>query len=657
MRIKSVQLLILQLISWTSVLSPIHALEKRTYMVPMRDSVRLAMDVYTPAGQGSGPIILVRSPYGRDLDADDTLLNTVFTLFTETLEYGIAIQDNRGRYDSEGVDSLFFSDGWGRVQDGYDTIEWIAQQEWSNGKIGMFGPSALGISQYLAAGAAPPHLTCCLAMVAASNLYEDAVFYGGAYRRSLMDGWVREQDAEHLLDLFVQHPTNDGFYDIVNLAVRWDSVNVPILHIGGWYDIFIQGQINAFTNIQERGGPHAAGNQYLIVGPWKHSLLSSSIGELVFANSSILQFLPFVIEWYNHWLKGNETDIPQMSRVQYYLMGNSFGIPGAGNRWCETDTWPPVSEITPFYLHQNGRLDMNAPAAFEVPDEFDYDPDDPVPTIGGRNLNLRAGPYDQRSAESRTDVIVYTSEPLAEPLTVIGRVTVRLYASSYALDTDFTAKLCDVYPDGRSMLIADGILQTRHRNGSVEEEFLMPGEITEFNLDLWSTAAVFEKWHRMRLSISSSNFPRFEANPNTGEPFRQNTRTQIAHQTIYHDADHASALLLPVVEEAASDIASSGSPIPENPILGQNYPNPFNTETFIPLNLSSWRGRERIVVEIIDTCGRSIKVWRLTPQQDAVFPIRWNGRDTDDSPVASGIYICRVTDDAHAQAIKMTLIR
>ena len=635
------------------------AYDKQMYMVPMRDGIRLATDVFVPSqGTGPWPTILVRTPYGKHTSLDDGLV----TLLTDIQKYVLAVQDTRGRFDSEGVDSLFFHDGWGRLQDGYDTVEWIALQSWCDGKVGTWGLSALGITQYLLAGAAPPHLSCCYVMVAASNLYEEALFYGGAYRRSLVDGWLRDTNSEYLLDYFIQHPNYEPIYDVLNLSTRYDSVVVPIFHVGGWHDVFIQGQINAFCGIQERGGARASGHQKLRVGPWTHKLFTSVCGEVTYPHASFENLLVEMIEWFDYWLKDRENGIDQRPSVRYYLMGNLDRIDGLVNRWIDRDDWPPPCTPTLFYLREGGSLSQEAPDGDERIDEFDYDPDDPVPTVGGRNLNIPAGCYDQRSVESRDDVLVYTTEPLDAPLGVAGRISVTVWASSDAVDTDFTAKLCDVYPDGRSMLVADGIVRARHRRTLWDEEFLTPGQTYEFPIDLWSTAIVFDNGHRIRLAISSSNFDRFETNPNTGGPFRQHTTAVVAHQTVYHDLDHPSAVILPVIDISEIPVAGVDTSVPLTFLLKQNVPNPFNGETLISMHFPPVYHQnpgysDKVRLEIYNLRGQCVKQWDFVRPVDGSLTVRWHGDDHKGRLLPSGIYVCRLTDGSSMQTIKMTLIR
>jgi len=619
-------------------------------MIPMRDGIRLEATLYKPSiGSGPWPVILERTPY-----TDSYLLNTITEgLLTNFYQYALIVQHTRGRYQSEGADSVFFQDGWGRKQDGYDTVEWIAEQSWCNGKVGIVGISASGITGYLTAGVNPPHLKCCVIFVAASNMYEQALFYGGEYRRSLVQNWLQQQNAENLIDFFTEHYLYEPRYDSINLSTRWDSVNVPILHIGGWHDIFLQGQTQAFTNIQEYGGLQAAGFQKLIIGPWIHYLIFADCGELDFPNSSLDIITPF-ISWMNRWLKNMHNGIENNPKVQYYLMGDPEQQKSPGNRWIETDYWPPNYEPIHFYLHTDEKLNNDPPSENETPDHFTYDPLNPVPTVGGRNLFLDAGPFDQALVESREDVLIYTSDIITDSLVISGPVQVQLYASSDVLDTDFTAKLCDVYPDGRSMLIADGIIKARHRNSLSGEAFLTPGQIYEFSIDLWSTAAAFAPGHAVRLSISSSNYPRFEANPNTGDPFHQHTTTQIAHQTIYHDVEHPSALILPVIGPSTS-IEPLDTPAPE-PVLSQNVPNPFNSTTTITVHTDRLHHSQNhtLTLTIYDLLGRVIREWHIQPHS-SIQQIVWNGNDMNQQTVSSGVYICILKAGKYTESRKIIM--
>lgn len=632
------------------------AYQKNTVMIPMRDGIRLATDIYLPSGRKSPiPCILVRTPYGKNHTLDEWLM----FILTDLLQYSIAIQDTRGRYASEGIDSLYFSDGWGRIRDGYDTIEWLAKQPWCNGKIGMFGASAMGITQYLAAGANPPHLRCCVVMVAASNLYQDAIFYGGEFQKALVEGWLQAVGKPEFISFFTEHPNDGPVYYPLNLSTRFDSVNVPILHIGGWYDIFTQGILNAFMGIQEKGGPLAKRKQKLIMGPWVHDISKTSCGELTFPNSNSMAFLDEIISWMEEHLKGIPP-LKTLPTVQYYLMGDPEMGNSPGNRWIENASWPPPATPVSLYLREEGRLSFQAPTDTELPDHFNFNPNDPVPTIGGRNLNLPAGALDQTPVEIRPDVLVYTSDVLTDSIVVVGQIKVKLWASSDVWDTDFTAKLCDVYPSGKSMLIADGIIQARHRNSLEREEFLIPNEPTEFTIDLWSTAIAFAPGHQIRLSISSSNYPRFEVNPNTGKPFGDFSELRIAHQTINHDPLHPSAIELPVMNPPATLVLENRPKMPKEPCLGQNYPNPFNEQTVIPCRIDenqSMRRENFYRLTILNTRGEKVKEWHFSNHLTGTFEVHWDGKDEKGIQQPSGMYIAQWQCGNNVHSIKMILAR
>ena len=285
------------------------------------------------------------------------------------------------------------------------------------------------------------------------------------------------------------------------------------------------------------------------MGPWVHGR-SKKIGEFTLPDRALNP--PQEKQqrsWLNHWLKGAQNGIMDSPPVTYYVMG-AFDEPGApGHEWRQADEWPIPSKPTPFYFHADGSLNTSVPLANERPQTYEYDPKNPVPTLGGCNLTIENGPFDQRSLENRPDVLLYTSEPLTKPMEVTGRIKVVLLASSSCTDTDFTAKLTDVYPDGKSVLIQDGIIRARHRNSFEREELMVPGKVYRFEIDLWSTSIVLNKGHRLRVAISSSNAPRFDPNPNTGQPFRANDKNIVANNSVYHDKRYASHIILPVVAD------------------------------------------------------------------------------------------------------------
>ncbi len=515
----------------------------RLTMVPMPDGVRLATDVYLPPGHGPWPTILMRTPYSRGGMAK------VARLFNGS-GYGVVVQDTRGRFGSEGTDDPFFS----AAQDGQASLAWIATQTWNDGRIGTWGPSALGINQYLMAPDAPEALRCQFVMVAAPDLYRHAAFQGGAWRQSLVEGWLRSQGSQSLIDKWTDHRLEDSFWDPTDISGRYGEIRVPTLHLGGWYDIFTQGTLDAFVGYQEGGGPGAAGNQHLLLGPWTHTGMSQQRqGELTYPENGVwgwTEQLQLAVDWFDWCLAGEQNEVTSWPTVRYYVMGDVDDPEAPGNVWRDAETWPPPAVEQPLYLRSDARLSQPPPEADEPGDSFVYDPNDPSPTVCGANLLIKAGPCDQRPVEARDDALVYSTPPLEEPLEVTGRVRARIWLVSDAPDTDVTARLTDVYPDGRSMLVTDGVLRARFRGQDLtREELMTPGTPYELEIDLGSTSIVFNAGHRIRLIVSSSNAPRFAPNPNTGAPLRADDGTRIATNTILHDAAHPSALLLPVPQE------------------------------------------------------------------------------------------------------------
>ncbi|MCS6923162.1 MAG: CocE/NonD family hydrolase, partial [Fimbriimonadales bacterium] len=369
----------------------------------------------------------------------------------------------------------------------------------------------------------------------------------------LVEDWLRvTRHAPEALSLWTRHPAYDRFWRMRDVNRRYARVNAPAVHIGGYYDIFAQGTLDAFVGYQTRGGANARGKQKLLMGPWAHGVLQKKVGELEFphADQPPCTFHdPW--RWFERYLTGVDNGVDREPTVVYYVMG-AVGEPNApGNTWRTASQWPPLpTRPTPLYLHSDRTLRFQKPTRGE-PLRYTYNPETPVPTLGGRELTIPAGPKDQRAIESRPDVLVFTSEPLAEPLEVIGRLKAVLFVASDAPDTDFVVRLCDVYPDGRSYNIAEGVLRLRYRESRSREKRAQPGKVYRVEVDLWTTAIVFNRGHRLRLHITSSSYPAYDPNPNTGEPFRASTRTRIATNTVYCDAHRASYVLLPLTESPA----------------------------------------------------------------------------------------------------------
>ncbi|MBI4582068.1 MAG: CocE/NonD family hydrolase [Planctomycetes bacterium] len=535
-----------------------------TAMVPMRDGVRLATDVYLPAdGKGRWPALLVRTPYNKNGYGPE------FGSWAAR-GYAMIVQDMRGRFASEGVDLAFLDCGDGPRKDGLDTVNWIAAQPWCDGKVGTLGASAMGITQNMLAAveAAPDALVAQYIIVAAGSLYHQAAYWGGASRLEAVMGYV-------LFNVFhpdnvwldVLHPMYDRHWQRLDSIAVIDHARVPAVFYGGWYDVFLAGTLETFLARQQRGGPGARGQAHLVIGPWCHGgpgtdAKPKRTGEFLFpANSRKLPCPLSGVEWFDHYLKGQDNGADRAPAVVYYTMG-AVDEPGApGNVWRMEPSWPPTAEMTVWYLHADGTLGPAKPAdaravgggvTAATPRTFIADPHDPVPTHGGANLNLAQGSFDQRDVESRPDVLVFTSAPLDAPTEVTGPITATLHVASDGPDADFAVKLCDLYPDGRSMIVCDGILRARHRKGVDRIDPLTPGEVTTLTVDLTATSLVFNRGHRVRVSVAGSNYPRFDVNPNTGWPAWPFSPQRVAHNTLHCSPAHPSAITLPIRHRPAS---------------------------------------------------------------------------------------------------------
>ncbi len=526
-------------------LEPIGLPDKTTHMVEMSDGVRLATDVYLPLGSGPWPVVLYRTTYNKNTDGNRP--GDEFRL----RGYALVVQDCRGLFASEGIFRMFLDDGWGEKKDGYETVLWIRAQPWSNGQIATYGGSARGITQYMLAGSDPPGLVCQYVKEAGSDLYSQGLFHDGAFRKNLIENWTMLRGPEVydlVMDMVTHSPFyNDELYAYVNFETRYHLVNWPMVHRAGWYDLWLRGAINSFVNIQHHGGPGARGRQKLIIEAYGHA---NTEGGFVWPNARKPP-APYddIADWIDHWVKDIDMGMMEDPPVCYYVLGDVDDPNAPGNEWRYADDWPVPATGVAYYFHAGGLLSTSPPTVQESHQSYTFDPNDPVPTIGGANNFGTKGPYDQRPVESRPDVLLFTTPPLSQYVEVCGKVIVRLWASSSAVDTDFTAKLCDVYPDGRSMIVCDGIVRARHRNTMRSAEFLVPGEVYEFEIDLWETCIAFNAGHRIRVAISSSNYDRYDVNPNTGEPWNQHTHMQTAMNTIYHDAARLSHILLPVTSE------------------------------------------------------------------------------------------------------------
>ena len=536
-------------------------------MIPMKDGTGLAAHLFRPKEGGPFPVILMRTPYGKG-----NRNNGQAKLYAAQ-GYAMVIQDCRGRGDSKGLWDPFRYD----AEDGFDTQEWVGKQAWCNGKIGTAGGSYVGWTQWAAAPKGSKYLKAMVPVVPFCNAY-DLAYDGGAFQLSLLMGWgaavggakiapdkmletfrhlpLNKFDAQFdhkifYLSNWVSHPVYDDYWKQRGIGREaYDDITVPILNIGGWYDIFSKATLDMINGVRkESRDPAMRRNQFVVIGPWPHGVGRSKAGELDFGESAALNLGELQVKWFDHWLKDKDTGVRDWPAIRLFVMGE--------NQWRGESEWPLArTRFTPYYLHSrggandpnaDGSLDTSQPGA-EKTDTYVYDPNNPAPTAGGNNLTgAPAGPFDQTKVELRDDVLVYTTAPLTDAVEVTGPVKAILYAASTAKDTDFTAKLVDVHPDGKAYNLCDGILRARWRNSRTKEQLLKPGEIQRYEIDLWVTSNLFQPGHRIRVEISSSNFPRFDRNPNTGLPFGTDTNLLTATQTIYHDAARPSHILLPVI--------------------------------------------------------------------------------------------------------------
>lgn len=501
-------------------------------MIEMRGGVKLATSVYLPEGEGPWPVVLIRTPYGKDTQSVGS------SAWTKR-GFALVVQDCRGKSKSEGQYRPFMDDHL----DGFDTVEWTAKQSWSNGKVGMFGASAMGITANLAAMAAPPHLTAIFVMVARSSVYTQSAFNGGVFRKELNEIWLRRQNALDVLNETFKHNVYDGFYDSNEMSKHLSKINVPAYNYGGWYDIFSQGNVDSFVGLQSKGGPKAKGNQKLMMGPWGHG----QIEEVKYPDNSKMNAQDEALRWFDYWLRGVDNGVMREPAVKYYVMGDVVDPKAPGNEWRTARVWPVPSKITSYYLTAGGGLNLKKSEEKASFDQYQYDPKDPVPTIGGANLNIKKGPMDQRATGDRKDLLKYSTVPLQSPVEVTGQVEVELMAESDAPDTDFMVKLIDVYPDGTERLVLDSAIRARFREGFDREVFMEKGKVYKFKVDLWCTSILFNKGHKIAIHVTSSNDPRYDPNPNTGKPLRADSETRVATNKIHHSRVYASRALLPVV--------------------------------------------------------------------------------------------------------------
>ena len=513
--------------------------ERTEVMVPMRDGVRLATDVYLPQGEGPWPVVLRRTPYDKGTGGGEGPYTAA--------GYALVLQDQRGRFRSEGE----YTPHENEMRDGYDTVEWIAAQPWSDGKVGISGASALGIAANMAAAADPPHLVAAYVVVAPASLFFEGRFIGGLFKKADTGNWMRRQGvSEESIAAYKRRVVLDERWQQMDFTFRRHAVDIPIYNVGGWYDLFLQGNVTNFRYLQEWGRPGARGNQKLLIGPFGHGRLR---GDLEYPDAE-RPGSEEELRWFDHWLKGEANGIMDEPAVRWYQRAAAYrGEPSEKNVWRQSDTWPPNGTTTRrLYLREGLALSFDPPDGEGGTTTYRHDPAEPVPTVGGLNLTLPLGPMDQRAIEERPDYLRFETEPLQEDLTLAGALTMELWAATDVPDTDFMVKVVDVYPNGYEALVLDTGIRTRFRHGRRAQDVAMmtPGQAEKLQIDLWQTGIVLEKGHRLAVHISSSNDPRFDVNLGDGaEPGRSTGSGRVATNTVFHDRLRPSALLLPVLED------------------------------------------------------------------------------------------------------------
>ncbi|MES2894462.1 MAG: CocE/NonD family hydrolase [Pseudomonadota bacterium] len=515
----------------------------------MRDGVKLAANVFKPAGKGPWPVIISRTPYLKDGPKDRE--NAPAQLASQAKRYTDAgyvfvVQDTRGKGRSEGAYLAFEND----IEDGYDTLEWIAAQPWSNGKVGITGGSALGITGNAAAMAAHPALKAAYVVVAPSDLGEYRA-PGGVPKEKDTSGWLKEQGVEDkVIEASRARIGDDVFWNRGSMSAKRKYIRIPMFNVGGWYDIFSEGATGNFAWLQNHGAKGARGNQKVLMGPFGHGELS---GDLAYPGyeQALKSAGDQELRWFDHWLKGAPNGIMDEPPVSYFMMASARkGAPSPKNRMMTSANWPPAHREIRYYLTADNGLSPAPPTAEASKTTYRFDPAKPVETVGGANLTFDRGPMDQRAIPARQDYLRFQTPVLDKDVVIAGPVKVELNAATDGPDTDFMAKLVDVYPDGYEAIVLDAPVRARFRKGRMADDLkpMTPNAPEELVIDLWGTAITFEKGHRIALHITSSNSPRFEVNPNTGEaPKGARLKPRVAVNSVYHDAAHPSALVLPVI--------------------------------------------------------------------------------------------------------------
>ena len=513
-------------------------------MIPMRDGVRLSAYLYFPPGEGPWPVLLEqRYANPRGVSTRQSLARLAKG------GYVVAIANFRGAQESEGTWVGYRALGWGELKDGYDLVEWLAAQKWSTGKIGTFGGSQAGYAQNFLAVTQPPHLVAQFMTDTGLSLFQEGYRIGGATRPERFKGMdancrVPAHNRALLAEWF-SHPTYDDYWKVEDCSLHFAEMNVPCFTLGSWFDFMCQGSVESYIGRQRLGGPNSRGKQKLLIGPWLHGgSKANKIGDLEFPENAKFGLEEQMLKWFDHYLQGKDNGVERQPAVRYYVMGATGEKDAPGNEWRSADDWPMMADPTSYFLHADRTLSQKRSGPGEDTVTFLSDPLHPA-TIPGTAF---PGAKDAREFEKQAEVRTFTTDVLTEPVEWTGDVKAELLVSSDAPDTDFIVRISDVYPDGRSILIADYVRRARYRDGFEKEAFLKPGEIYKVAFHVGWMSQIFNRGHRIRVTVASTGAPFYEPNPNTGEPltidFPVNAR--VAKNAVHVSAQRASRVIAPV---------------------------------------------------------------------------------------------------------------
>ena len=526
----------------------LYGMREERMMISMRDGTKLSAYLYFPPGDGPWPV-LYEQRYA-DLKGVGTRQGNARLA---KAGYVVCAENYRGAGLSEGTWVGYRALGWGEMQDGYDTVEWLAKQKWSTGKIGTFGSSQAGFAQNFLAVTRPPHLVAQYMIDTGLSLYHEGYRIGGTTRPERFKGMgaVCREPAHNLLQLadWFQHPTFDDYWKQEDCSRHFDKMDVPCFTIGSWFDFMNIGSIESYRGRQHRAGPNSRGKQQLLIGPWLHGGYlgknTNKVSELTFPDNAKFDAESHLIRWFDFWLKGKDNLVDRDPTIRYYAMGAVGEESAPGNIWRESNDWPISSTPTSYFLRDGGKLNTSLPTDADASVAFLADSLKPANIPNTKGF---PGAADARKFEDQAEVRTFTTEPLSAPVEWTGIVKTELFVTSSAMDTDFIVRVCDVYPDGRSILLVDYIRRGRYRDGFEQEVFFTPGKVEKVAFEVGWISQIFAKGHRIRVTVASTGAPFFEPNPNTGEPLGLEfpANAIVANNTVQINQQYPSRVIAPL---------------------------------------------------------------------------------------------------------------